>query len=248
MAPHVCERPLLRSTTAIEEFEDQLDDGTRVHVALEIDAERLRVDFSECSDQVAGNANTPRAVAVAAVLYVLRTLVGRPIPLNQGCLEPVEIVTRPGSLLQPDRGRAVCSGNVETSQRIVDVLLGALGLAAASQGTMNNVTFGNASFGYYETLAGGSGATASARGGDAVHTHMTNTRITDAEVLESRFPRATRNLRDSSRHGRRRPTQRRRRIGAPLPISGIRAMHLADRAAPHATLWLGRWLRRGLWA
>src|SRR5262249_9183778 len=115
------------------------------------------------------------------------------IPLNQGVLAPVEIIVPPGVLNPPERDRpeecpAVVGGNVETSQRVVDVLLGALGLAAASQGTMNNVLFGDARFGYYETICGGAGATPQADGADAVHTHMTNTRLTDPEVLERRYP------------------------------------------------------------
>jgi 5-oxoprolinase (ATP-hydrolysing) len=127
-------------------------------------------------------------VASAAVIYFLRTLVGRRIPLNEGCLEPVEIHIPKGSLLDPPPGAAVAAGNVETSQRIVDVLLGAAGKCAASQGTMNNLTLGNARFAYYETIAGGAGAGATFDGASAVHTHMTNTRITDAEVLETRYP------------------------------------------------------------
>src|SRR5690606_9972570 len=130
----------------------------------------------------------PRAVTVAAVLYVLRTMVSKPIPLNGGCLEPVSLYIPVGSLLDPPPGRAVAAGNVETSQRVVDVLLGALGLAAASQGTMNNLTFGDASFGYYETIGGGAGALPDADGASGVHTHMTNSRITDPEILEARYP------------------------------------------------------------
>jgi 5-oxoprolinase (ATP-hydrolysing) len=124
----------------------------------------------------------------AALLYVLRCLVAERIPLNGGCLDPVEVRVPKGSVLDPPAGRAVVGGNVETSQRVVDVLLGALSLAAASQGTMNNVTFGDRSFGYYETIAGGAGAGPDWDGASGVHTHMTNTRITDLEVLESRYP------------------------------------------------------------
>jgi 5-oxoprolinase (ATP-hydrolysing) len=126
-------------------------------------------------------------------MYVLRLLIGEDIPLNQGVLAPVKTVLPICLLHPPEHERsedcaAVVGGNVETSQRVVDVLLGALGLAAASQGTMNNVLFGDATFGYYETICGGSGATATADGADAVHTHMTNTRLTDPEVLEARYP------------------------------------------------------------
>jgi 5-oxoprolinase (ATP-hydrolysing) len=127
-------------------------------------------------------------VVRAAVIYVLRSLVAERIPLNGGCLAPIELRIPPGSILDPPVGSAVVGGNVETSQRVVDVLLGALGRAAASQGTMNNVTFGDAEFGYYETIGGGAGATATADGASGVHTHMTNTRITDPEILEARFP------------------------------------------------------------
>jgi 5-oxoprolinase (ATP-hydrolysing) len=169
-------------------FRDALDDGTPICVAITVQGDRMHIDFSGTGAQVDGNLNAPRAVTVAAVIYVLRTLVGTPIPLNSGCLRHVSLHIPPGCVLDPDPGRAVCGGNVETSQRVVDVLLGALGVAAASQGTMNNLTFGTAQFGYYETIAGGAGATARAPGASGVHTHMTNTRITDPEVLESRFP------------------------------------------------------------
>lgn len=169
-------------------FTDALDDGTPVVVTLDISGRRMRVDFTGTGSAVAGNLNAPRAVTVAATLYVLRALVGAAIPLNSGCLEPIELIVPPGSLLDPPPGAAVAGGNVETSQRVVDVLLGALGRAAASQGTMNNLTFGDDDFGYYETIAGGAGATPRAPGVGGVHTHMTNTRITDPEILESRFP------------------------------------------------------------
>jgi 5-oxoprolinase (ATP-hydrolysing) len=148
----------------------------------------MEVDFSGTSPEIEGNLNAPRAVTIAALIYVLRTLVGEPIPLNGGCLRPVDICIPKGSLLDPSSDRAVAGGNVETSQRIVDVLLGALGRIAASQGTMNNVTFGTADFGYYETVAGGAGAGEGFNGASGVHCHMTNTRITDPEILESRFP------------------------------------------------------------
>ncbi len=169
-------------------FEDAMDDGTPVRVALRVDGERMIVDFAGTGPAVAGNLNAPRAVVQAAVIYVLRAMVAERIPLNGGCLAPVEIRVPPGSLLDPPQGAAVVGGNVETSQRIVDVLLGALGRASASQGTMNNVAFGTARFGYYETLGGGAGAGEGFAGASGVHTHMTNTRITDAEVLEERYP------------------------------------------------------------
>lgn len=169
-------------------FEDGLDDGTRIAVRVDIEGDAMRIDFGGTDRATRSNSNAPRAVTIAAVLYVLRTMVGRKIPLNGGCLEPVSVVIPKGSLLDPPADCAVAAGNVETSQRIVDVLLGALGLAAASQGTMNNLTFGDADFGYYETIAGGAGALPDASGASAVHTHMTNSRITDPEILEARFP------------------------------------------------------------
>jgi 5-oxoprolinase (ATP-hydrolysing) len=169
-------------------FSDALDDGTPIAVQIRVEGDRMHIDFVGTGDAVAGNLNAPRAVTIAAVIYVLRALVGAPIPLNSGCLRSVTIAIPDGSVLSPPPGAAVAGGNVETSQRIVDVLLGALGRAAASQGTMNNLTFGDERFGYYETIAGGAGATPSGHGASGVHTHMTNTRITDPEVLESRFP------------------------------------------------------------
>jgi 5-oxoprolinase (ATP-hydrolysing) len=169
-------------------FVDALDDGARISVTLRVRDNRMEVDFEGTSPEVEGNLNAPRAVTIAALIYVLRTLVGEPIPLNGGCLRPVTVRIPERSLLSPSRDRAVAGGNVETSQRIVDTLLGAIGRAAASQGTMNNLTFGDDRFGYYETIGGGAGAGEGFRGASGVHCHMTNTRITDPEVLESRFP------------------------------------------------------------
>jgi 5-oxoprolinase (ATP-hydrolysing) len=181
-------REIGRLPDGVHQFADALDDGTPVCVALAIEGERMRIDFAGTGAAVAGNLNAPRAVVQAAVIYVLRALVAERIPLNGGCLDPVEISIPAGSLLDPPAGAAVAGGNVETSQRIVDVLLGALAVVAASQGTMNNVAFGDANFGYYETIGGGAGAGEGFDGASGVHTHMTNTRITDAEVLEARHP------------------------------------------------------------
>jgi 5-oxoprolinase (ATP-hydrolysing) len=169
-------------------FEDAMDDGTPVRVCLRVEGEHMTIDFAGTGPASRGNLNAPPAVVQAAVIYVLRSLVAERIPLNGGCLEPITLRLASGSLLDPPRGSAVVGGNVETSQRVVDVLLGALGLAAASQGTMNNVAFGDAGFGYYETIGGGAGAGPDFEGASGVHTHMTNTRITDPEVLESRHP------------------------------------------------------------
>ena len=169
-------------------FTDRLDDGTPLVVALEVDAGQLTVDFEGTGPEHPGNLNAPRAVTLACVLYFLRLLVGKPIPLNSGCLRHVRVLVPEPSLLSPGPERAVAGGNVETSQRVVDALLGAAGILAASQGTMNNLSFGDGSYGYYETVAGGAGAGRDFDGASAVHTHMTNTRITDAEVMERRFP------------------------------------------------------------
>jgi len=172
---------------------DYLDDGAPISVSIEICGESATVDFTGTGPVLDTNLNANRAIVTAAVLYVFRCLIDEDIPLNSGVLEPVEIVL-PECLLNPPSHDnptdcvAIVGGNVETSQRVVDVLLGALGLAAASQGTMNNLTFGDGTFGYYETICGGSGATPTADGADAVHTHMTNTRLTDAEVIERRYP------------------------------------------------------------
>jgi 5-oxoprolinase (ATP-hydrolysing) len=169
-------------------FEDRLDDGARIAVRVTVRGGAMEIDFEGTDGALANNLNAPRAVTMAAILYVLRVLVGKPIPLNSGCMRPVTVRIPEGSLLCPEPDRAVAAGNVETSQRIVDVLFGALGLAAASQGTMNNITFGDDRFAYYETLGGGAGATERRPGASGVHTHMTNSKCTDPEVLETRFP------------------------------------------------------------
>jgi 5-oxoprolinase (ATP-hydrolysing) len=171
----------------------RLDDGSPIAVALEVSPTGAVVDFTGSADVHPGNLNAPPAVVRSAVLYALRLLIAEPLPLNEGILRPVEIRVPPGMLnppfpADPAEAPAVVGGNVETSQRIVDTLLAALGLAACSQGTMNNVLFGNPRFGYYETVCGGSGAGPGFHGASAVHTHMTNTRITDPEVLEHRYP------------------------------------------------------------
>ncbi|MEZ4323750.1 MAG: hydantoinase B/oxoprolinase family protein [Polyangiales bacterium] len=169
-------------------FEDALDDGTPVRVCARVSGQRLSLDFAGTGPARANNLNAPRAVTRAAVMYVLRALVSREVPLNAGCVRAVELSLPPGCLLDPPAESAVAGGNVETSQRVVDVLLGALGRVAASQGTMNNLTLGDEHFGYYETIGGGAGASALHPGAPGVHTHMTNSRITDAELLEARYP------------------------------------------------------------
>jgi 5-oxoprolinase (ATP-hydrolysing) len=174
-------------------FVDHLDDGSPIAVNFHVEGDSAVIDFTGTGPVLAGNLNANRAIVTAAAMYCLRSLIGEDIPLNQGVLTPVRLVL-PECLLNPPEGptpeqsAAMVGGNVETSQRVVDAILGALGVAAASQGTMNNLLFGDATFGYYETICGGAGATAESDGADAVHTHMTNTRLTDPEVLEQRYP------------------------------------------------------------
>nr|VFK23132.1 MAG: 5-oxoprolinase (ATP-hydrolysing) [Candidatus Kentron sp. MB]VFK28308.1 MAG: 5-oxoprolinase (ATP-hydrolysing) [Candidatus Kentron sp. MB]VFK74199.1 MAG: 5-oxoprolinase (ATP-hydrolysing) [Candidatus Kentron sp. MB] len=171
-------------------FEYPFDDGARVRVRITIDkaARSAVIDFTGTSPQQPTNFNAPLAICRAAILYVFRTLVRDPIPLNEGCLRPLTIRVPAGSLLDPAYPAAVAAGNVETSQCVTDALFGALGVLAASQGTMNNLTFGNQHHQYYETICGGAGAGPGFDGASAVHTHMTNSRLTDPEVLEQRFP------------------------------------------------------------
>jgi 5-oxoprolinase (ATP-hydrolysing) len=171
-------------------FAYELDNGAVIRGAVTIDRQRrgARIDFTGTSDQLPDNFNAPAAVCFAAVLYVFRTLVADDIPMNAGCMRPLEIVIPPGSMLNPRYPAAVVAGNVETSQAVTDALYGALGVLAAAQGTMNNFTFGNATHQYYETVCGGAGAGPDFDGTSAVHTHMTNSRLTDPEVLEWRFP------------------------------------------------------------
>lgn len=182
-------RHVMKSLSA-GQFVCRMDDGAEIAVAITVDqqARTAIIDFTGTSKQSASNFNAPAAVCKAAVLYVFRTLVQHDIPLNAGCLKPLKIIIPEGSLLNPHYPAAVVAGNVETSQYIVDALYGALGVLAGSQGTMNNLTFGNAQYQYYETICGGAGAGADFDGCDAVHTHMTNSRITDPEILEWRFP------------------------------------------------------------
>jgi 5-oxoprolinase (ATP-hydrolysing) len=169
---------------------DFLDDGSPICLTLTIDRDQGAAcfDFEGSGPQIWGNCNAPRAVTISAILYSLRCLIQKDLPLNHGCLLPIEIRIPPGSLLDPSPDAAVVGGNVLTSQRVVDVVLKAFGVAAASQGCMNNFTFGNDRFGYYETIGGGAGAGPDWVGQSGVHTHMTNTRITDPEILERRYP------------------------------------------------------------
>ncbi len=170
--------------------ECEMDNGAVVRVRISIDARKREatIDFSGTSAQLPDNFNAPLPVTRAAVLYVFRTLVDDEIPMNAGCLKPLKLIVPEGCMLAPRFPAAVVAGNVETSQVVTDCLYRALGVLAGSQGTMNNLTFGNSQYQYYETIAGGSGAGPDFDGTDAVQTHMTNSRLTDPEVLEWRFP------------------------------------------------------------
>jgi 5-oxoprolinase (ATP-hydrolysing) len=172
------------------EFAYETDDGAVVRVAVRVAREHgtLNIDFTGTSDQRPGNTNAPYAVTRAAALYALRTLIDADVPLNDGFLRPVTLIVPEGSMLNPRFPAAVVAGNVETSQIVTDALMGALGAMAGSQGTMNNFTFGDDSVQYYETIAGGAGAGLGFAGASAVQTHMTNSRLTDPEVLETRYP------------------------------------------------------------
>jgi 5-oxoprolinase (ATP-hydrolysing) len=172
------------------EFAYDMDNGACVKVAIRIDREARSAvfDFTGTSAQLPDNFNAPRSITRAAALYVLRTLIDDAIPMNDGCLRPVTLVVPEGSMLNPNPGAAVVAGNVETSQVVTDALFAATGRLAPSQGTMNNFTFGNAAHQYYETICGGSGAGPDHDGTSAVQTHMTNSRLTDPEILETRLP------------------------------------------------------------
>jgi 5-oxoprolinase (ATP-hydrolysing) len=172
------------------EFSYEMDQGTVIRVKITVDKEKREatVDFTGTSPQQATNFNAPEPVTRAAVLYVFRVMVDDDIPMNAGCLRPINIVIPERSMLSPEYPAAVVAGNVEVSQAVTDTLFGALGALAAAQGTMNNLNFGNARYQYYETICSGSPAGPGFPGTDAVHTHMTNTRLTDPEVLEFRYP------------------------------------------------------------
>ena len=186
------EEAVRRVITALKDgsYTVQLDNGAQIQVAIRVDqaTRSAEIDFTGTSGQLPNNFNAPSAVCMAAVLYVFRTLVDDDIPLNAGCLKPLRVVIPPGSMLNPRYPASVVSGNVETSTCITNALYGALGVMAASQGTMNNFTFGNATYQYYETISGGSGAGEGFHGTDVVQTNMTNSRLTDPEILEFRFP------------------------------------------------------------
>ncbi len=185
---------LKNQSQLVLEAEERLDDGSPLKVKITLEKDRAQFDFTGSAPTHSGNLNANKAIVYSVVVYVLRTMLREDIPLNDGLLAPVEIILPEKSILNPDFPDeprdcpAVVGGNTETSQRLTDTLLKALGLVAGSQGTMNNVLFGNERFGYYETICGGCGAGADFDGASAVHHHMTNTRITDPEVLEHRYP------------------------------------------------------------
>jgi 5-oxoprolinase (ATP-hydrolysing) len=172
------------------EFSYEMDQGTAIKAKITVDKGKREatVDFTGTSPQQASNFNAPEPVTRAAVLYVFRVMVDDDIPMNAGCLRPINIVIPPHSMLSPEYPAAVVAGNVETSQAVTNCLFGALGALAAAQGTMNNLNFGNARYQYYETICSGSPAGDGFDGADAVQTHMTNTRLTDPEILELRYP------------------------------------------------------------
>lgn len=167
-----------------------MDDGTPITLTISIDEKNGTAvfDFTGTGFEVYGNCNAPRAICMSAIIYCLRCMVGFDIPLNQGCLNPINVIIPENSILNPSEGAAVVGGNVLTSQRIVDVILKAFEVCSASSGCMNNITIGDQNWGYYETVGGGSGAGPSWNGTSGVHTHMTNTRITDLEIMEQRYP------------------------------------------------------------
>ena len=235
---------LLRIPEGRHRYVDRLDDGSPIAATLTVrhapDGGSAVVDFEGTGPVLAGNLNATPAIVASAVLYCFRCLIDEDIPLNSGILAPITIRLPEGCLLHPrivaDAAAcpAVGGGNVETSQRIVDTILGALGVAAASQGTMNNLTFGDARFGYYETVCGGSGATADRDGADAVHTHMTNTRLTDPEVLEHRYP--LRIVEFAIRRGSGGKGRRRGGDGVVRRIEFLRPLHvslLSERRGPY---------------
>nr|CAD7596902.1 unnamed protein product [Timema genevievae] len=190
MLRQIGNKALAQTGSTVLQAEESMDDGTSIKLKVTIDVEQGTAvcDFSGSGYEVWGNCNAPRAITMSALIYCLRCMVGHDVPLNQGCLKPVKVIIPKGSILDPSDNAAVVGGNVQTSQRIVDTVLKAFQVCAASQGCMNNVTFGDEQFGYYETVAGGAGAGPTWDGRSGVHTHMTNTRITDAEILERRYP------------------------------------------------------------
>lgn len=190
MLRQIAKDTLKRTGSTVLEAEEFMDDGSPIMLKVTIDEKEGTAvcDFTGSGTEVWGNCNAPRAVTLSALIYCLRCMVGHDVPLNQGCLAPIKAIIPQNSMLDPSESAAVVGGNVLTSQRVVDTILKAFRVCAASQGCMNNITFGDEQWGYYETVAGGAGAGPNWDGAGGVHTHMTNTRITDPEILELRFP------------------------------------------------------------
>lgn len=190
MLKEIANNALAKTGCTVLKATEYLDNGTPIALTVTLDKElgSAICDFTGTGVEVWGNLNAPRAITLSAIIYCLRCMVGHDVPLNQGCLNPVAVIIPQGSILDPSEGAAVVGGNVLTSQRIVDVVLKAFQVCAASQGCMNNLTLGEQDWGYYETVAGGSGAGPGWHGSGGVHTHMTNTRITDVEIVERRYP------------------------------------------------------------
>lgn len=190
MLREIARNAMEQTGRSILEAEERMDDGSPIKLKITIDIEEGSAicDFTGSGVEVYGNCNAPRAITLSAMIYCLRCMVGHDVPLNQGCLAPIKMIIPKDSILDPSEEAAVVGGNVQTSQRIVDTVLKAFQVCAASQGCMNNITIGDEEFGYYETVAGGSGAGPGWNGTGGVHTHMTNTRITDPEILELRYP------------------------------------------------------------
>ncbi|EDW74349.1 uncharacterized protein Dwil_GK21431 [Drosophila willistoni] len=181
---------LARTGSTVLQAQEFMDDGSPITLKVTIDAKlgSALCDFTGSGVEVWGNCNAPRAITLSALIYCLRCMVGHDVPLNQGCLAPISVIIPKNSILDPSEGAAVVGGNVQTSQRIVDTVLKAFRVCGASQGCMNNITIGDEEWGYYETVAGGAGAGPGWHGAGGVHTHMTNTRITDPEIMELRYP------------------------------------------------------------
>ncbi|XP_045523846.1 5-oxoprolinase isoform X2 [Pieris brassicae] len=190
MLKEIARKSLKNTGTKILKATEHMDNGSPIVLTVTLDEEEGSAicDFTGTGIEVWGNLNAPRAITLSAIIYCLRCMVGHDVPLNQGCLNPVKVIIPANSILDPSEEAAVVGGNVLTSQRVVDVVLKAFQVCAASQGCMNNLTIGESDWGYYETVAGGSGAGPSWHGTGGVHTHMTNTRITDVEIVETRYP------------------------------------------------------------
>ncbi|XP_039760263.1 5-oxoprolinase [Pararge aegeria] len=190
MLKEIAKNTIAKTGSTVLEATEYLDSGTPITLTITLDKDlgSAVCDFTRTGIEVWGNLNAPRAITLSALIYCLRCMVGHDVPLNQGCLNPVKVIIPVGSILDPSEDAAVVGGNVLTSQRIVDVVFKAFQVCAASQGCMNNLTLGETSWGYYETVAGGSGAGPGWHGTGGVHTHMTNTRITDVEIVEIRYP------------------------------------------------------------